>query len=99
MFNSTDYYVASSQGIDYPIFSQQFHPEKPSYEFKVNANHTDLAVEAAQAFSDVFIDSARRSTHSFDINTMNNISINNYQPVFTIPTRYMQTYYFPTEWI
>lgn len=39
-----DTFIAAVESRNYPIFGTQFHPEKTSFEWKVNANHSLMAV-------------------------------------------------------
>jgi len=60
-------FVASAEGREYPIFINQYHPEKPAFEWKdnINAPHTSESVEVAQYMINHFVDEARKNTRKF----------------------------------
>lgn len=59
-------YVSSAEHKQYPFFATQWHPEKPPYEFGLKAvPHTLDAIRVSQHLANQFIETARKSPHSF----------------------------------
>ncbi|EGR34587.1 peptidase C26 family protein, putative [Ichthyophthirius multifiliis] len=60
-------FVSSLEGKDFPVFVNQFHPEKNSYEWleSVHANHSKEAVLVGQEFGNWFVGLARQNGNVF----------------------------------
>ncbi|GIL92877.1 hypothetical protein Vretimale_14806 [Volvox reticuliferus] len=57
-------YISTMEGIKYPFFGTQWHPEKPPYEFGMDeVPHSLDAIRVSQHLSNVFIEHARQSSH------------------------------------
>ena len=57
-------YISTIEHIKYPFFGTQWHPEKPPYEFSLDAiPHSRDAVHVSQHLADIFVDYARHSDH------------------------------------
>lgn len=64
-YNSTGgKFIASVEARQYPIYATQYHPEK-YFEWKVNSNHTKIALQAQQFMGTLFVNQARKSAHAF----------------------------------
>ncbi|KXZ56974.1 hypothetical protein GPECTOR_1g88 [Gonium pectorale] len=61
--NGTEY-ISTMEGIKYPFFGTQWHPEKPPYEFGMEeVPHSLDAIRVSQHLSNVFMEHARMSSH------------------------------------
>lgn len=61
--NGTEY-VSTVEGKKYPFTGTQWHPEKPPFEFGMaEVPHSLAAIRVSQHLANVFIDTARRSSH------------------------------------
>ncbi len=79
-------FVATMEGIDYPIMGTLFHPEMASQLFIDNygANHTWTSIQLNRHFSDYFIYLARHNTNNYgDFKTVQNDIIENAQTILT----------------
>ncbi|VVD01306.1 unnamed protein product [Leptidea sinapis] len=79
-------FIATYEHTRYPFYAAQFHPEKSSFEWKLNKNyaHSMNAVKANRYFMDFFVAECRRSTHEFaDAAEENDYLIYNSPAVFT----------------
>lgn len=86
----------------YPFYGVQFHPEKNLYEWVRNKNisHSAHAIEAAQFFTDFFVNEARKSDHHFkDAKEEDQFVIYNFPASFTgaVGSAFEQSYLFPVE--
>jgi gamma-glutamyl hydrolase len=62
----------------------QYHPEKNSFEWKINADRSFDAVQIEQIMSNKFIEKARQSKNSFaSYDEYQKASIYNFQPTAT----------------
>lgn len=60
-------YVATAEHRKYPFFATQWHPEKPPFEFGMTeVPHSLSAIRVSQHLANIFIDTARKSSHSFE---------------------------------
>lgn len=78
-------YISTIEHIKYPFFGTQWHPEKPPYEFSLDAiPHSRDAVHVSQHLADVFVDYARHSDHKPEsIEEELAMLIYNYEAYFT----------------
>lgn len=95
-------FVSSIESKIYPFYGVQFHPEKNSFEFKVDhgISHTTNAVKVTQYFSNFFVSECRKNNQSFkDWEIEHKYLIYNYNPVFTAlkNSTYQQLYMFTEE--
>ncbi|KAG2441123.1 hypothetical protein HXX76_003975 [Chlamydomonas incerta] len=61
--NGTEY-ISTMEGVKYPFFGTQWHPEKPPYEFGMEeVPHSLDAIRVSQHLSNVFLEAARMSSH------------------------------------
>jgi len=60
-------FVASAQAKNYPIWGQQFHPEKNAFFWKkaANASHTPDSILATQHLTNFFVNEARKNHNVF----------------------------------
>jgi gamma-glutamyl hydrolase len=60
-------FVASAEGREYPIYINQYHPEKPAFEWKksVNAPHKAESIEVGQFMINHFVNEARNNNRKF----------------------------------
>lgn len=60
-------FVASVEGIKYPIYGIQFHPEKAAYEWlkETNAPHFRESLEISQRMINFFVNEARKNDRKF----------------------------------
>mmetsp|Transcript_14947 Transcript_14947/g.28269 ORF Transcript_14947/g.28269 Transcript_14947/m.28269 type:complete len:360 (-) Transcript_14947:213-1292(-) len=88
-------FVSAMEGKKYPIYGTQWHPEKNNFEWTtlVDIPHLPEAIELSQAMGNVFLNSARKSQHSFSSQKkLQESLIYNYDPVRD-PTGYFQQIY------
>lgn len=91
------YFVSSIEGIKYPFYGVQFHPEKNSFEWRksINASHTPQAVKISQELGNFFINETRKNFHSFGSEEeTDNLTIYNFNPV-KVNRTFMECYFFP----
>lgn len=63
--NGTEYVSTVEAKGHYPFFGSQWHPEKPPFEFNLEATpHTPDAMLVSQHLANVFVNEARRSKHA-----------------------------------
>ena len=88
-------YVATAEHKRYPFFATQWHPEKPPYEFGMaEVPHTREAILVSQHLANAFVDSARRSAHTFEsIEEELDDLINNYRVYFSLKDESMEQSY------
>ena len=79
-------FVSTMEGIKYPMYGVQWHPEKNSFEWTINENipHQEMSIKLTQYISNFFVNEARLSNHKFQTPEEENASlIYNYSPVYT----------------
>jgi gamma-glutamyl hydrolase len=77
-------FVSTVEAVKYPYLMTQYHPEKNSFEWHINASRTYSAVSVEQKFINQFVKIARLSSNRFtDENEWTRLSIYNFQPLFT----------------
>lgn len=79
-------FVASLEAKDYPIFSTQFHPEKPSQLWTDNdgINHTWESINLQKQFSEFIVKLSRENPNRFaDFDAEVAVDIMNYNMIFT----------------
>jgi len=96
-------FASVMEGINYPVYGVQFHPERNAFEWNVHENidHSREAIRASQYFGDFFVDEARKNNHKFSSDkSEKDALIYNYAPFFSEDNDDMwpdeQTYVF--EW-
>lgn len=72
----------------------QYHPEKNSFEWRINATRTYNAISVEQKFINEFVKVARLSTNTFPEADWIKASIYNYQPLYTNDPDFIQVYLF-----
>lgn len=79
-------YVSTAEHKQYPFYATQWHPEKPVSEFGMaEVPHTLSALRVSQHLANVFIDTARRSSHIPESPEQElNDLIYNWAPYFTL---------------
>jgi gamma-glutamyl hydrolase len=58
-------FVSTVEAINYPYIMTQYHPEKNSFEWHINATRTYTAISVEQKFINQFVKSARLNTNRF----------------------------------
>jgi len=95
-------YITSLEFIDYPFYGIQFHPEKISYEWKVEINRTKEAITAAFDLIYPFVQECKKSPHTFNQSLFNQLTIYRfptsdnssiYNSVYAIPFKYHQKFF------
>jgi gamma-glutamyl hydrolase len=88
-------YVSSAEHKRYPFTATQWHPEKPPFEFGMaEVPHCLAAIRVSQHLANVFVDTARRSSHKFESNEEEiNELIYNYKSWFTLKDSVMDPSY------
>jgi len=95
-------FVSMMEAYKYPIFGSQWHPEKNSFEWgkeitgvpKEAINHSPEAVLAEQYVSDIFVQHARKNSHSFPTPAEEDAAlIYSYTPSKTTGS-FVQSYFF-----
>lgn len=77
-------FVSTVEAFNYPYIMTQYHPEKNSFEWHINATRTYNAISVEQKFINQFVKTARLNTNRFtDENEWNSLSIYNFQMLFT----------------
>ena len=79
-------FVSTMEGIKYPMYGVQWHPEKNSFEWTINENipHQEMSIKLTQYISNFFVNEARLSSHKFQTPEEETASlIYNYSPVYT----------------
>lgn len=69
-------FVSSVEGIKYPVFATQWHPEKPQFEW-VNEviNHSNEATEAMQYIANFLVSQARLNNQTFPTTQAENAAL------------------------
>jgi len=79
-------FVSTVEGISYPFYGTQWHPEKNIFEWtKEEAiNHSPNAIGIAQYLSYFFVNEARQNGHHFeDLKEENEMVMSRYSPVYS----------------
>ncbi|XP_046853312.1 gamma-glutamyl hydrolase-like [Xenia sp. Carnegie-2017] len=79
-------FVSTMEGVKYPFYGSQWHPEKNSFEWTLNENipHQEMSIKLTQYMSNFFVNEARQSMHRFSTREKEEASlIYNYTPTFT----------------
>jgi len=92
-------FVSSTEGITLPLYSTQFHPEKPVFEWwsTQNVNHTYHSIEANSYLQKFFVNQARMNFRTFPTPSAEAAAlIYNYIPYYTAATDpgFEQCYFF-----
>ena len=77
-------FVSSIEAKNYPIYGTQWHPEKPSYEWKEfdngapreDINHTAASVQVQQYMANFLVGLARKNYHQFATFDQQQVSLN-----------------------
>lgn len=77
-------FVSTVEAFNYPYIMTQYHPEKNSFEWHINATRTYNAISVEQKFINQFVKVARLNTNRFtDESEWTRLSIYNFQTLFT----------------
>ncbi|XP_045214855.2 gamma-glutamyl hydrolase-like isoform X2 [Mercenaria mercenaria] len=90
-------FISTIEGIDYPIYGTQWHPEKPNFTWnsKDHINHGPEAIRVAQYVANFFVAEARKSGHRFSSQKEEiDALIENYNPVYHKDYTFEDRYYF-----
>ena len=95
-------FISIAEGVRYPIYATQFHPEKNLFEWDSNLAipHTQDARDTAQYFANFFIDQCRSNNHTFGgPRQENDVLIYSYEALFSAPRdpSFEQVYLFPAD--
>eukprot|EP00455_Lapot_gusevi_P055421 TRINITY_DN900_c0_g2_i2.p1 TRINITY_DN900_c0_g2~~TRINITY_DN900_c0_g2_i2.p1 ORF type:complete len:320 (-),score=47.30 TRINITY_DN900_c0_g2_i2:698-1657(-) len=97
-------FVSSMEGIEYPFYATQWHPERVQFEWDLpeHLDHSLDAVTAVQYVANFFVNECRKNTHSFPSPTVEEVHL-----IYQYPIKYtgnitdnfppQQTYYFQTK--
>jgi len=86
-------FVSSYEGIDYPILGTQFHPEKHQYEWKIEANRSQEAIEFSSYLAKKFMAHCRKSKNVFPEEEFQRLSVHSY-PTESDYGQFSQVYIF-----
>ena len=95
-------FVSTIEHPKYPIFGSQWHPEKNTFEWQMNAdgrpyeaiNHDWDAIQIAQYTANIFVQQARKNMHKFSSQDLETASlIYNYR-AYSTPGDFVQKYFF-----
>lgn len=94
-------FVSTLEGIKYPIFATQWHPEKNAFEWTVKENipHHDMSIKVTQYMSNFFVNQARLNQHRF-LSPEDEAAalIYNFTPVYTgNVSNFEQCYFFKSQ--
>lgn len=91
-------FVSTIEGVKYPVFGTQWHPEKNTFEWtdREGIPHTQGAVDVAQYTANFFVTQTRKSNHVYPFAELVNDVIWNYNPVYTYiqGSNFIQKYFF-----
>jgi gamma-glutamyl hydrolase len=93
----TKTYAASVGGKIFPAFGSQFHPEKNTFEWRVNTSipHSPDAIRFQQYFANFFVNQTRKSGHSMSQENIMQYSIWNYNPIHVnVDPQFEEIYFF-----
>ena len=94
-------FVSTIEGIKYPIFATQWHPEKNTFEWtlKENIPHQDMSIKVTQFMSNFFVNQTRLSQHKFASSEEEEAAlIYNFNPVYTgHVSNFEQAYFFKSK--
>lgn len=79
-------FVSSTEGINLPLYTTQFHPEKPLFEWwsTQNVNHSFHSIQANSYLQRFLVNQARMNTRAFPTPTDELTAlIYNYNPAYT----------------
>lgn len=99
-------FIAAYEGIEYPIFGTQFHPEKLAFEWmpQVKAPHYTDAMDLARRMAHTFVNEARKNNRKFISNEILQNSLLANWDFSQRSSSFMQVYLFrtvlqePTSW-
>lgn len=86
--------VSTVEAFNYPFFMTQYHPEKNSYEWRINPTRSYNAISIEQKLINQFTKVARMNKNRMDEDEWKKRWIYNYNPVFT-----PDEYYFPVVYV
>ncbi|XP_050393732.1 gamma-glutamyl hydrolase A-like [Patella vulgata] len=90
-------FISTFEAFKYPFYGTQWHPEKNNFEWnpKLFIDHSDLAIDVAQYFSNYFVNEARFSNHKFlNNNTEIHSMIDNYKRTYLTDGTFDVIYFF-----
>ena len=91
-------FVSTMEGIKYPFYATQWHPEKNPFEWStaLDIPHYPMSIKVTQYVSNFFVNQSRLNSHKFkSITEEEAYLIYNYSPVFTGKiSNWEQTYIF-----
>ena len=91
-------FVSTIEGIHYPMFATQWHPEKNAFEWTVKENipHQYMSIKVTQYMSNFFVNQARLNQHKFASPKEESAAlIYNFTPVYTgSVSSFEQCYFF-----
>ena len=82
--------VSTVEAFNYPFFMTQYHPEKNSFEWRINAKRTYNAISVEQKMINQFTKVARLNQNRMSEDEWRKRWIYNYDPIYT-----PDSYYFP----
>jgi gamma-glutamyl hydrolase len=100
-------FVSTIENPKFPVFGSQWHPEKNTFEWQMDADGTPFeaidhnwdAIQIAQYTANFFVQQSRKSNHKFqDTSTETASLIYNYRPWGT-PGDFVQKYFFANDFV
>ncbi|GAB5363048.1 hypothetical protein AAMO2058_000850100 [Amorphochlora amoebiformis] len=88
-------FISTMEGINYPVYAVQWHPEKAVFEWTTTAgiSHHPAAVQLAQALGNVFVNEARKNNNTFkSMDAEEEALIYNYTPIRGLTSYFEQEY-------
>ena len=78
-------FVSAMEGIEYPVYATQFHPEKSAFEWNPNEviPHTEDAIKANGYFGRFLGNQSRGNMRGMTEDAFSKVGIYNYQPVYS----------------
>ena len=94
-------FVSTMEGIRYPMFATQWHPEKNSFEWTLTEDipHEEMSIKVTQYMSNFFVNQARLNQHRFASPEEESAAlIYNFTPVYTGKvSSFDQCYFFESQ--
>lgn len=90
-------FISSIEGIQYPVYATQWHPEKAMFEWnpKLTIPHEPEAILLSQSLANLIVNEARRNYHTFNSSKAEDKAlIYNYAPIGDPSGYFTQIYAF-----
>lgn len=89
-------FINTFEGKKLPVYSWQFHPEKPVFEWKLvdDINHSPEMVEFSQEIANFIVNEARKNNNSMSQTDLDSLLIYNYKTSRKNASSFEQLYFF-----